>query len=630
MGLAAIEAGKAYIEMTLSDKKLNPQLNSVRAKVQGVATDLAKIGAIGVAAGGAIVGAFTAILATFASSGDELAKMSQRTHMSVEQLSLLRYAAERSGTELSVVEKAAKHLQQNGLDPLDFEKIAAEIAAIDDPVQQAQASFAAFGNKAGEAILPLLRNLPELKAKFEEFRGTSSAEAGLAEKLSDAWVDLKQHALDLTNAIASKLAPMAIVIVEAMSAMVTATVKFVDSHAVLVKSIAVVGGAILIFGAIIGGLGIAIWAVNAAVTALTVSQIALAATPLGAALLALAGTVAIGIALYTAFAGATNTTTEATKKRNKAETDLLETLKDSAGTDEQKIAAAKALTKEQLALVKAANERKAAEDTKKTATDLKRTAAIEGVDKELGFGDASSQRLATIYQQLRDARNPALGTVNQSDINGLENARDFLEYTRKQKTDTANIAKLQRQRDRLTSGRTLATDAGSLIGQGFVGAAGAGANAFMGTAGMIGKFAASADEMVGKAKESATAIFAIEDENARLRIETTKEGIDKEKALVDLDIEEKRRELKIRGVYNDAIGKALDQQQDLRKKAIDAQQGLTSRGLFNAVNLASLQGTDGPDQQTAKNTAATAFHAKRTADRLDKFTINGDTTPTFG
>ena len=66
------------------------------AAVRKAATGLAIAGAA------AIIGFATGAIKNFADLGDELDKMSQRTGLSVENLSALKFAAEQSGASLAV------------------------------------------------------------------------------------------------------------------------------------------------------------------------------------------------------------------------------------------------------------------------------------------------------------------------------------------------------------------------------------------------------------------------------------------------------------------------------------------------------------------------------------------------
>ena len=120
-------------------------------------------------------------IATFASVGDEIDKMSQRTGFSAEALSELRFAAEQSGADINTLEKGVKRMQAvmldaeqglktatdsfdllnisvkdlQGLSPEEqFDKFARAIARVEDPSRRAALAQEVFG-RAGTALLPL-------------------------------------------------------------------------------------------------------------------------------------------------------------------------------------------------------------------------------------------------------------------------------------------------------------------------------------------------------------------------------------------------------------------------------------------------------------------------------------------
>ena len=115
---AAIEAAKAFVRLYLDDKSLKKGLAGLRGTISSAAGGLAKVGAmIGGAAitGGAalVASGFTAAAASvwrFVDAGAGLDDIANRTGASAEGLSQLRYAAEQSGADLGMVEKAMRKL----------------------------------------------------------------------------------------------------------------------------------------------------------------------------------------------------------------------------------------------------------------------------------------------------------------------------------------------------------------------------------------------------------------------------------------------------------------------------------------------------------------------------------------
>lgn len=163
-----------------------------------------KIGIAGAAVSAAIGGMFY----KFEQTGSQLHDLSVATGIGVEQLSFLKYAAEQSGSGLEALSKAAKELQKQGIDPQNFERIAASLAAIEDPTERAQKTFEIFTKRAGGALLPMLKDLPMLKKRFEDLGGSFTGKmADAADALGDSWGDLKLALLNITNQLAFALTP---------------------------------------------------------------------------------------------------------------------------------------------------------------------------------------------------------------------------------------------------------------------------------------------------------------------------------------------------------------------------------------------------------------------------------------
>ena len=97
-----IRAGWAYVELFADSTKLQAGLAKARRRIQGWAKSVAKLGAAVTAVGAAITAPFLKALTVFEAVGDSIGKMAARTGMSVESLSQLAFAAERSGTNINL------------------------------------------------------------------------------------------------------------------------------------------------------------------------------------------------------------------------------------------------------------------------------------------------------------------------------------------------------------------------------------------------------------------------------------------------------------------------------------------------------------------------------------------------
>ena len=107
-----IKAGRAYVELGVGDK-LTAGLKRARARLAAFGAGVTSWGTRLFAVGSAL--AAPAILAakSFASVGDEVAKMAKRTGMSVEALSELRFVASQTGTEFGTLENAVRKMQRS-------------------------------------------------------------------------------------------------------------------------------------------------------------------------------------------------------------------------------------------------------------------------------------------------------------------------------------------------------------------------------------------------------------------------------------------------------------------------------------------------------------------------------------
>lgn len=102
------------------------------------------------------------------------------------------------------------------------------------------------------------------------------------------------------------------------------------------------------------------------------------------------------------------------------------------------------------------------------------------------------------------------------------------------------------------------------------------------------------------------------EEIARLKIETTKEGLDRELALLELERQQALKDAGDLGIGSELVNKKFD----LRKQLLEAadatpvELGSSARGTFNAQALQSLQ-TDDTDKRIAEAAEETARNTKR-------------------
>lgn len=198
---------------------------------------------IALASAAAIAGlgiAFGKMIQSVANAGDAFDKMSKRLGVSVETLSELKFAAERSGSSIDDIEKAMKKMAKAASDANDglltyqrafdkvgvsildaggklkdmetlFFEVSAGIAKLGTNTEKTAAAVDLFG-RAGTKLLPLMseqeEGLAALVARVRELGGVYSTElAEASAALIDAQLDLKTAFAGLGIAIAEEVLP---------------------------------------------------------------------------------------------------------------------------------------------------------------------------------------------------------------------------------------------------------------------------------------------------------------------------------------------------------------------------------------------------------------------------------------
>ena len=92
--------------MFAKDGRLVKGLQRASARLKAFAAGVTNIGMKAMLAGAAVTAPLLASVKAFASMGDKLDKMANRTGASVEALSELAYAAEQTGAGIDIFEKA--------------------------------------------------------------------------------------------------------------------------------------------------------------------------------------------------------------------------------------------------------------------------------------------------------------------------------------------------------------------------------------------------------------------------------------------------------------------------------------------------------------------------------------------
>jgi hypothetical protein len=296
MALGDIKAGRAFVELFAKDN-LDPGLKSALAKLRSFGTALQGAGATLFGIGAGITAALGGAVAVFASTGDAIDEMSQRTGFSAEALSELGHAAALSGGSMEDLEIAIKQMQKQignaskgseqatktlaalgvpieqlaGLEPeKQFALIADGIAAIEDPTLRAAAALSVFG-RSGMKMLPLIgggaAGLAQLRQQAAAAGATiSTTSAQQAGRLSDALDSLRGTLKQITFAIGEALVKPAQAAVDWLRNAAVAVLAFAKANAGLVQIVAVGALALAGLGAALFAAGTAAILINSVIT----------------------------------------------------------------------------------------------------------------------------------------------------------------------------------------------------------------------------------------------------------------------------------------------------------------------------------------------------------------------------
>jgi hypothetical protein len=328
----AIKAGRAYVELFADSSRLAAGLKHAEAQLRKFGESATKIGKSVMMAGTAMLAPFAASVKIFSSMGDNLAKMSKRTGFAVETLSELKFAAERSGASIEVLEVATKKMQKTisdaangsasaadalgrlGLSAAElqalspeqqFLTIASALAEVQDATERAALSQLVFSEQ-GTKLLPMLEGgadgLAALRKEAHTMGLVVSGEAAaaaevLTDKMGDAWAQIKMAAFQIGAALAPAVIEASTAIRQAVqdfTAWVQRNEEAIVAAAKFAAAILALGAGIYTLGKLAGAFAMVVKAVNGLRVALSF----LAAHPVIAALAAITIAVAAVAAAY--------------------------------------------------------------------------------------------------------------------------------------------------------------------------------------------------------------------------------------------------------------------------------------------------------------------------------------------
>lgn len=275
---SGIRAGRAFVELFANDGPLTAGLAKWEGKLGAWSDRVTGAGKAALAASAAVLAPLAAATASFVATGSKIDDISQRTGANAEALSVLGYAANRTGTDLETVEKALIKTQkasaeaaagsQTARDSLaavgltakdlaglsadqQFTRIADAIGGISDPARKTAAALDLWG-KSGAALIPLANELGDLEAEAAALGVTmDSASVAAAAALGDSFDRLKAAGGALTNQIGAALAPAVIQIATAVTTATAQLSGWIREHR---TAVTIAAG----FAVAVGGVGAAL------------------------------------------------------------------------------------------------------------------------------------------------------------------------------------------------------------------------------------------------------------------------------------------------------------------------------------------------------------------------------------
>lgn len=218
-------------------KDLRASLATVGKSLAVAATGMA---ALGTAAAAGIVAA----VKHFSDAGSALNDISGRTGVAASSLAELKFAAEQTGAGIEDVEIALKNMAKKGLDVADFDKVAAEIAAIDDPSERAARALETFG-KSGTKLIPMLGELQALRQEARDLGlAPTDEEIARADAMGDSFDKLKAVMSASLFKIGSAFAPIVQAGVDAAVRIVAAFNRWMESNRVVIDTLHALGQAL--------------------------------------------------------------------------------------------------------------------------------------------------------------------------------------------------------------------------------------------------------------------------------------------------------------------------------------------------------------------------------------------------
>lgn len=288
--------------------------------ITAVGATFAKLGLVGVTSGVAGLTALFGSAVKFGSVGDELDKMSKRTGVAVEELSMLKYAAIQSGSSLEEVEVTVRRMQRALIQAADVKKVvfaagkggismgsqdpfskigmsAQALAKMDpgeafvklgqtlntlDPQSSKVGEFMkvfGFHGQGGTKMIPMFMQLAKLMADAKAMGAIwTQADVDTAVKFEYAFKGLKFQLSRVVDTIGLALAPALTDLLTQTQAPLKAAMDWIRVNQQLVVSLAQVGVKAVVIAGEVFLAGSAIYAVGKAIMGIAIAFKIMAAT----------------------------------------------------------------------------------------------------------------------------------------------------------------------------------------------------------------------------------------------------------------------------------------------------------------------------------------------------------------
>lgn len=295
---ASIRGALAFVEIACLDKTASG-LDAIKKNLQSWGNSIGALGQSIFGAGKSLLNPFTTAVSTFANLGAELRDFSQSTGISVETLSELRFAADRTGISMqnmlpairvmSKVIVGAAEAHKGSLDILkdlndemvragkpgitikdlaplsvgaQFELLSKKIAQVGNETKATELTVAIFGRSALR-LGPMRQSFDELMKRARQLNLIISTDSAIAaHKLRDTWKDLKDVAERMFYAAGEAFGPTLRDIGNEIAKVGAHSIIWLTRNKALVISMATLATAVIGVGVGLIGIKVALFALS--------------------------------------------------------------------------------------------------------------------------------------------------------------------------------------------------------------------------------------------------------------------------------------------------------------------------------------------------------------------------------